>query len=385
MRWRTLVKLGVFIAVASLLAAMEIGTLTGPHVGSTNTYHAVFATPDGVSGLRGGNPVRVSGVAVGKVSGVKLLDATHAQVTFTANHNQQLTSNTWAVVRYANLLGQRYLALTQSGPSPGAPLKAGATIPAQHTAPALSLTGLFNGFRPLFAALSPKQVNDLSEEIIGVLQGQTARIENLVATTADLTANLADRDQTFNQVIDSVSKLLTTVAAHDNQLATTVTTLHGLTQQLHAEGPGIVDSLNSVDHLIGSVQGLLGQANASSLPADVTDLESITGVLAGNTGTVDKLINGFVQAFGDFDRVSQNGNWVNAYPCVVNIATYGQAQVTSAEAVSALQHLIGGPLGDLIGSLGQSVASLLALAIPLPLKLPTGQVGTGNRHTKVCS
>jgi ABC-type transporter Mla subunit MlaD len=175
------------------------------------------------------------------------------------------------------------------------------------------------------------------------------------------------------------------VAAHDNQLATTVNTVHALTQQLHAEGPGIVDSLNSVDHLIGSVQGLLGQANTSSLPTDLADLQSITGVLASNTGTVDKLINGFVQAFSTFDRVSQNGNWVNIYPCSVNAVTYGNIQVTSADTAAALRHLVGGPLGDLLGSLGNSLASLLSLAVPIPLEFPNGPVGTTNAHTKVCS
>jgi len=110
MNVRALVRLVIFMAIAGLFAVMELTTLTGPHTGTTDGYSAIFASPDGVSGLRTGNAVKVAGVAVGKVTGVDLVDAEHAKVTFTANRNQTITTHTWAVVRYANLLGQRYLA-----------------------------------------------------------------------------------------------------------------------------------------------------------------------------------------------------------------------------------------------------------------------------------
>ena len=116
MSWRPLIRLVAFLALAGFFALMELTTLTGPHTGKTDDYAAMFTGPEGVSGLRAGNSVKVAGVAVGKVTAVDLVDAEHAKVTFTANRNQHVTNNTWAVVRYANLLGQRYLALTQAEP-----------------------------------------------------------------------------------------------------------------------------------------------------------------------------------------------------------------------------------------------------------------------------
>lgn len=388
-----LAKLGVFFVVAGVFCAMEVGTLTGPHTGTTHSYQAIFGGADGVSGLYAGNSVRVSGVDVGKVTDVRLLDATHAQVTFTANENQTLTTSTWAVVRYANLLGQRFLALTQAGKSPGTPLAVGATIPMTQTAPALSLTALFNGFRPLFAALTPEQVNRLSGDIINVLQGQSGAIDSLVSQTADLTSHLANRDQTFTEVIGSLSTLLTTVAKHDNQLASVVTSLHALTAKLQTDGPAILDSLGSVDNLIGSVGGLFEQLENHNLPGDIAALNSLTGVLAKNSSTVGQLVTGFGQAFGDFARITQNGNWANVYLCNVNVVTYGTVQVTGPDGVQALQDnqivaalnkaLGGNALDALLGSLGSSLSSLMAIQVPL--QLPNGVVGAGTAHTKVCS
>ncbi|MBN9621126.1 MAG: MCE family protein, partial [Actinobacteria bacterium] len=378
-----LVKLAAFLAVAGLFAAMEIGTLTGPHTGSTQTYYADFATPDGVSGLRVGNPVQVSGVAVGKVDSISLVNADEARVGFTANHNQPITTNTWAVVRYANLLGQRFLELEQNGPT-STVLRPGGVIPAAHTKPALSLTDLFNGFRPLFAALTPTQVNELSQDIIDILQGQTGVIDDLVAQTASLTSNLVDRDQTFRTVIDSVAQLLQTVATHDSELSQTVVQLQALTQQLHQDGPAIVDSLSSIDGLMGSVSGLLDPlTKQGNLTADINDAASVTGELAKNSALLKPLVDGFVQAFGDFDRITQDGDWINTYLCQAVLITPGQVTVTAAQAVETLTDNDLGSLGGLLGSLLNGT-TLAQLALPIPLTLPQGQVGNASDSTRVC-
>jgi phospholipid/cholesterol/gamma-HCH transport system substrate-binding protein len=376
MNVKALVRLVAFVALAGFLAVMELTTLTGPHTGTTDGYSAIFGTADGVSGLRVGNSVRVAGVAVGKVTGVELVDARHAKVLFSANRNQKITTNTFAIVRYANLLGQRYLALTQNAPG-GRPLPPGATIPQQRTAPALSLTDLFNGFRPLFSALTPGEVNELSRDIIDVLQGQTSRIQDLIARTADLTQNLAARDQTFAQVVDSLSRLLTTVSRHDVKLANVVTSLHQLTSVLHRDGAAILGSAKGVDELIGSVGDLFEKLDQHSLPADIKDAASLTTLLAGNTRTVASLVSGFAQAFQTFARVSQNGNWINVYACNVFVKTYGSVNITIGQVVGSLVDFL---------HLPPAIAKLLpgGPQLNLPLKLPNGQVGGANTHTGVC-
>jgi len=382
MNYRAMLKVIAFSAIVIFMGAMEVGTLTGPHVGSVHTYYAMFGGTDGVSGLRDGNQVRAAGVAVGQVTSVDLVDSNHAKVTFTANNNQKLTTNTWAVVRYADLLGQRYLALTQSGATPETQLKPGATIPSSRTKPALSLTALFNGFRPLFAALTPQQVNELAQDVIDILQGQSTSLDDLFQKTASLTTNLAARDQTFTQVVDTLSSLLTTVAKHDNQLATMVTALNTLTSALHQEGPALFDSLNSVDGLVGSVSGLLARLEDHSLPGDISDLQQVTAVLAANAPTVDKLIVGFNAAFSDFSRITQNGGFVNAYVCELNATLYGTANITGGDVINALTNTLG--LGGLLSKLGLGSLSLLKLQLNLPLKLPPGPIGDQSVHTKVC-
>ena len=71
-----------------------------------------------------------------------------------------------------------------------------------NTSPALDLTLLFNGFKPLFAALSPDDVNKLAYEIITVFQGEGGTLESLLAHTASVTTTLAGRDQVIGDLIE---------------------------------------------------------------------------------------------------------------------------------------------------------------------------------------
>ena len=77
-----------------------------------------------------------------------------ARVTFSVQNGTALRESTHATIRYRNLVGQRYIALTEDVGST-AELDPGDTIPMEQTTPALDLTLLFNGFQPLFEALSP--------------------------------------------------------------------------------------------------------------------------------------------------------------------------------------------------------------------------------------
>jgi phospholipid/cholesterol/gamma-HCH transport system substrate-binding protein len=330
---------------------------------------------------------------VGKVTGEKLVDARHVDVTFTANRDQQLSTSTHAVVRYANLLGQRFLALTGGaapGPpgaagAPGSPLPHGATIPETQTAPALSLTVLFNGFRPLFQSLNPDQVNQLSAEIVALLQDEGGTIEDLLAQTAQLTTNLAQRDSLFKGIVDGLAKLLGTVASHDSQLQLAVTSLRSLTGGLALDSPNIGASLGAVDRLMSSVGDLLSGLGTHNLHSDAIDLNALADVIARNTTALDSTIKAFGPTFATFDVVTQSGNWINAYPCTIAAATSGTPTATPAQIATLIAAYLGGgnaaitTVFDLLGGLFPK-----SVGLPVPLKIPIGPIGNPTAGSAVC-
>ncbi len=157
------VRLAVFLAVC-LLGVFGLFAVFGQmRFGEeTKAYSAEFSN---VTGLENGDFVRIAGVEVGKVKKVEIQPDTTALVEFTADESVVLTEGSRAVIRYDDLIGGRYLAL-QEGAGGTATLKAGDTIPLARTSPALDLDALIGGFRPLFRALDPDQVNALSGQLI---------------------------------------------------------------------------------------------------------------------------------------------------------------------------------------------------------------------------
>ncbi len=161
-------KFIVFVVATLLATGTLAATIANIQFGDKATYTAMFKD---VTGLAAGQEVRIAGVRVGEVKAITVAkDRVHADVQFKVLKTSVLTQGTKATIKYRNLVGERYIALTQEVGG-ATPLKDGATIGLDHTQSALDLTVLFNGFKPLFAALSPKDVNELSGNIISVAAG----------------------------------------------------------------------------------------------------------------------------------------------------------------------------------------------------------------------
>lgn len=103
------IKLLAFVLVTSL-TGFGVATVVGNmRFGSTHTYQAVFAN---ASGLGNGEDVKVGGVPLGKVEDVEVAPDGTAVVSFSLSTERRLTAGTTAAIRYKNLIGDRYLELS---------------------------------------------------------------------------------------------------------------------------------------------------------------------------------------------------------------------------------------------------------------------------------
>ncbi|MGW5670523.1 MCE family protein [Micromonospora sp. NPDC003776] len=325
-----LVKLLVFAAVTLLATGMLAQTL-GAFPPDGVTYRARFTD---VTGLLAGDDVRVAGVRVGKVSDIAVVDDSVAEVSFTVDRDVPVAAGVRAAVRYRNLVGQRYLALTE-GPGDTRPLPADGLIPLSQTKPALDLTVLFNGFRPLFTALNPDDVNKLAYEIIQVLQGEGGTVASLLRRTASLTTTLADRDAVIGRVVSNLNQVLGTLAAHDGDLDQSVAQLQQFVSGLSADRTAIGDALVNLGELTDTTAGLLRQVRPP-LAADVAALGDLAGTLDRNAATIDSTLGRLPQRYTQLTRVASYGSWFNFYLCDFDgrVAVAGQPPLTTP-AVSA--------------------------------------------------
>jgi phospholipid/cholesterol/gamma-HCH transport system substrate-binding protein len=306
-----LVKLAIFAAVTVLATGVLAATIANRTAGETTTYKAEFTD---ATGLLTGDDVRIAGVRVGQVGRIRIVRHDTAEVTFAIDATRTLPAGVLAKIRYRNLVGQRYLELAQGPGSGAATLPAGGTIRTDHTTPSLDLTQVFGGFKPLFAALSPDEVNKLSYEIIQVLQGEGPTVDSLLAHTASLTSTIAGRDQVIGRTIDNLNTVLGTVTQRDQQLGSLVGNLQTLVSGLAADRTAIGSSLGGINDLAAATSGLLEEGRPE-LAADIAQLRRLAGTLNANSGSLDELLRLMPGKLNTITRTATYGSWFNFYLC----------------------------------------------------------------------
>jgi virulence factor Mce-like protein len=309
-----LVKLVVFGLVTVLASYVLLSTITNAGYGEQATYRAQFTD---VAGLVEGDEVRIAGVRVGQVTGIGLADQKEepvAEVQFEVEADIPLPTSVQATIRYRNLVGQRYIALTEGDGSGGRHLARNDLIPLAQTKPALDLTTLFGGFQPLLQALSPQDVNRVSYEIIQVFQGEGGTVESLLSHVASLTDSLADKDAVIGSVIENLTTVMDTVAQRDQQLSDLVVSLQQFVSGLAADRTAIFDSLQSIDRLATSTSGFLEDARPP-LAGDIKALGDLAGNVAKNRGELQQFLQLAPTKIDLITRTAINGSWFNFFMC----------------------------------------------------------------------
>jgi len=307
-----LVKLVIFTVVTVTATALLAVSIANVDLSETQDYKARFTD---ATLLLPGDDVRIAGVRVGQVTDVGIVDRKQAEVTFSVTANRKLPKNVTAQIKFRNLVGQRYVSLSQgSGGNPNDTLAPGDTIPLQHTRPALDLTELFNGFKPLFRALSPDDVNKLSYEIIQVLQGEGGTVESLLAHTASLTSAIAGKDKVIGEVINNLNSVLTTVNQRGQKLSDLIVTVQQLVSGLAADREPIGDAISALGGLANTTAGLLTEAR-EPLKEDIAALGGLVNNLNDSEPVVEHFIQFLPEKTAKLTRLVSYGSWFNFYLC----------------------------------------------------------------------
>lgn len=311
------IKLGVFTLVSILVTGTLAVIMGNIGFGDRNEFKAVFTN---ATMLEEGDDVRVAGVNVGEVSKVEHYERTMALVTFRVDAGVEMTTASRAEIRFLNLVGDRYMALEEGTGAEGAePLDDGDTIAVENTKPALDLTVLFDGFKPLFAALTPDQVNELSMNLVQVLQGEGGTVKSLLAHTASLTTSLADRDALIGEVITNLSSTLKTVDDRHQQLSTLVVELKDWMTDLARDRDTIGSSLDNISQLTVTVADLLRRGRPL-LKEDIAALRSLAKLLnrPENRKNLSQLLDRMPETMSDQTRTGTYGSWYQYYVCGVS-------------------------------------------------------------------
>ncbi len=306
----TATRVAVYVAISLLFAFALIAVFGQFRFEPRTPYQAIFVN---ISGLKSGNFVRIAGVEVGKVTGLHLQRDGTVTVNFSIDRNLPLTEGTHAAVRYENLVGDRYLSL-EEGPGSVRRMTPGETIPLAQTSPALDLDTLIGGFRPLFRALEPDQLNELTGELLRVFQGQGGTVASVLAQTSTLTAVLADRGELVGELIENLDTVLETFATRNGEFSETIDKLSQFVEGLEERKADIANGVGYINAGASEVADLLTEARAP-LKETVAQTDRTARQVMADRDFVDGLLASLPDTYQTLARQGLYGDYFQFYLC----------------------------------------------------------------------
>jgi phospholipid/cholesterol/gamma-HCH transport system substrate-binding protein len=317
-----LVRLGISFLVLLLFTVMIIVVFGQMRFDRTYGYSAEFSN---ISGLRQGQFVRASGVEIGKVSSLHLVDGgKRVRVEFNVDRSIPLYQSTTAQIRYLDLIGNRYVELKR-GEGDGADkvLPPGGFIPVSRTSPALDLDALIGGFKPLFKALDPQKINTIATAIITVFQGQGGTINDILDQTAQLTTQVGERDQAIGEVIKNLNIVLDTTVRHRKEFDQTVNNLEVLITGLKDHADQLAGGTAHISNAAGTVADLLAE-DRSLLHTTLNYLDAVQQPQIDQREQLNDFLHKVPTALNAIGRtIGSYGDFVNFYACDITLKLNG--------------------------------------------------------------
>ncbi len=308
----TVARLTLFIALCVFFTAalaFSIGNVNYRDPLDRNTY-TIAAVFDDVTGLLPNDNVKIAGVAIGKVSGVRLVDG-RARVSLKIRKGYRLPSDTEAAIRWRNLLGQRYVYL-YPGSSPVAMAK-GATI--AKTRSVVDLGELFNRLGPIVKAIDPQQVNTFLDSIVQALDGNEDAVRSAVADLGTVASAIAQRDQAIGRLLDNLATVSDTIVDRDAQIRQTLDNVVALATTF-SENTAVIDrAITNLGSISQDLAALL-RGNRSQVDSIIANLVVVVKTVQDKLPQFNEVLANLDQASAALFRSARYGEWLNqSLPC----------------------------------------------------------------------
>lgn len=262
----TTAKIGAFFLAALVLAGFLILKIEQLPLGAGKTQNTIEVKFKDVAGLDDKSPVRIAGVRVGKVEGIKLMPDGTAVVRLLLDPDVEVRTGATGEIKSLGLLGDKYVEVHPG--TPGAPrLPKDALISGGASTSVDDLTKL--------AADIGKDVKELTGAFAGSLGG-------------------ARGEERINRIVDNLGKLSESLAALVTQNRSNVDATMANLKEFSA---GIRETLARVDRILDenrmTVKGTVANIDqiTDKLKATADNLTSITAKLDRGEGTMGKLLN----------------------------------------------------------------------------------------------
>jgi phospholipid/cholesterol/gamma-HCH transport system substrate-binding protein len=353
--------IGVGIIVALVVAVFSYDKI--PFIKGTSDYSAYFSE---AGGIKPGSDVRVSGLGVGRVSGINL-EGTKVLVDFTVRDGVDLGDRTEAAIKTETVLGTKYLELTPRGDG-----ALSGPIPLERTRSPYDLTDALGDLTTTISGLDTAQLSSALTTMADTFKDTPPDLKIALQGVARFSDTLNTRDAKLRELLTDANKVTGVLSKRSDQIAQLVANANALLVEL-------VSQRDSVDALMGNLSAVSQQISAvvadnrTQLKPAVDKLNGVLGILDNRKKELQRtlyLLRRYAMSFGE---VLGSGPFFKA--SVVNLAPgqFSQSFIDAAFSDLGLDPNVKVPSQLVDPGVGQPATP------PLPVPYPrTGQGGDPN-------
>jgi len=339
----------ILTGAISLLVAVALITIgiKGAFGAFAGGYELVGSFDAAGQGLLEGSDVKVRGVNIGEVKGIRLVDG-RAEVTLRIDDGEQIPVDATATIRPKTLFGEKFIDIDPGANEGTGPyLDDGDEI--ADTLGGFELEAVLTDLYPVLEAVDPEDLTTVLTELAEGGRGLGQQINRSIVNGEELSAMFAEN-------ADLTTEFLTDLAALSDQLAGSAEDLVGIAEAGNVALPTLVegeaeliDLLQQAGRLSNDVADLL-EANPGFVEASFVDGSRTLQVLTDQRDQVVPLVVGLRQ-------------YVQSLASIIRI------DVGDGSLMAAVKGILGGELCTLVGCPGAGETDP-ALPIELP-PIPT--------------
>jgi phospholipid/cholesterol/gamma-HCH transport system substrate-binding protein len=274
------------IGVAVIIASLA-GTAMA-YLNPTNEAGYTAHMPNS-AGLRAGDQVRVAGIAVGKVTSVRL-DGALVEMTFDVDNAVKVGSDSTLDIKLLTPLGGHYVALDPKG---AAPLGRNGIPPQRVTLP-FEVNDIIQAATPVVKEVNGQVIHDTFTEVANAANRYPDAVRNLLESADRLTESMSKSTADFHRGLDFVNDGLRAMTAGRAQLITLFEQFDILGRMYTSKAVDIVEFFSLIKELTRVLDRLTMWYGRDVMPI-AEGIEDISDTLAAHPDRWGMALDGLGQ------------------------------------------------------------------------------------------
>jgi phospholipid/cholesterol/gamma-HCH transport system substrate-binding protein len=272
---------------------------------TSDTYRADFTE---AAGIAGGATVSVSGVRVGSVSAVELVDG-NARVSFSVDHGTRLGLTTSAQIRTGSLLGQRVLTVEPSGPGT---LRPDDVIPVARTASPYSLNEAVDDLTTNARGIDTVSLNKSLDVLSTTLDDVAPQLGPTFDGLAEVSRGINSRNSSLRDLLSATSEVSALIASRSTKINSLILNANSLLDVLVQRRQAIASLLANTSAVADQLSKLVAD-NERQLAPTLDALNSVAAMLERNRDNIAKALPGLAKVSQTQGEAVSGGPFYQAY------------------------------------------------------------------------